>query len=96
IYGLCNCILDFLKQRQTVTFTPQGCMLSPLLFTLMTHSCSTKYVSNHIIKFVDNKAQRSRAGHGTALPEQEGTASLPPPLLSEESPHPVHLLQENH
>ncbi|KAL7887641.1 hypothetical protein AOLI_G00053620 [Acnodon oligacanthus] len=31
----------------------QGCVLSPLLFTLLTHNCSAKYSSNHIIKFAD-------------------------------------------
>ncbi len=30
---------------------PQGCVLSPLLFTLLTHDCTAKFSSNHIIKF---------------------------------------------
>lgn len=30
-------------------------MLSPLLFTLLTHDCVPKYSTNHIIKFVDDE-----------------------------------------
>ncbi|KAI2647723.1 hypothetical protein H4Q32_031236 [Labeo rohita] len=33
---------------------PQGCVLSPLLFTLLTHDCTAKFSSNHIIKFADD------------------------------------------
>lgn len=65
---LCNWLLDFLTNRpQTVrvgenssqtiimnTGVPQGCVLSPLLFTLMTHDCGARYNSNHIIKFADD------------------------------------------
>ena len=64
---LCNWLLDFLTDRpQTVrvgknssetiivnTGVPKGCVLSPLLFTLMTHDCCTRYNSNHFIKFAD-------------------------------------------
>lgn len=65
---LCNWLLDFLTDRpQTVrvgknsskttimnTGVPQGCVLSPLLFTLTTHDCCARHISNHIIKFADN------------------------------------------
>ncbi len=64
---LCNWILDFLSGRpQSVcvsrnttstttlnTGAPQGCVLSPLLFTLLTHDCTAKFSSNHI-KFADD------------------------------------------
>ncbi|KAK3529161.1 hypothetical protein QTP70_018114, partial [Hemibagrus guttatus] len=36
------------------TGVPQGYMLSPLLFTLLTHDCAAIHNSNHIIKFADN------------------------------------------
>ena len=58
---LCNWLLDFLINRpQTVragknsiimnTGVSQRCVLSPLLFTLMTHNCCARHKSNHIIK----------------------------------------------
>ncbi|KAK3528503.1 hypothetical protein QTP70_000581 [Hemibagrus guttatus] len=66
--SLCNWILDFLTGRpQSVrngnstsstttlnTGAPQGCVLSPLLFTLLTHDCASMHSSNHIIKFADD------------------------------------------
>ncbi|KAK3510444.1 hypothetical protein QTP70_006847 [Hemibagrus guttatus] len=36
------------------TGAPQGCMLSPLLFTLLTHDCAAMHSSNHITKFADD------------------------------------------
>ncbi len=66
--SLCNWILDFLTGRpQSVrvghntsstttlsTGAPQGCVLGPLLFMLLTHDCTAKFSSNHIIKFADD------------------------------------------
>ncbi len=66
--SLCNWIVDFLTGRpQSVrvghntsstttlrTGAPQDCVLSPLLFTLLTHDCTAKFSSNHIIKFGDD------------------------------------------
>ncbi|KAK3561941.1 hypothetical protein QTP86_019064 [Hemibagrus guttatus] len=66
--SLCNWILDFLTGRpQSVrignstssattlnTGAPQGCVLSPLLFTLLTHDCAAMHSSNHIVKFADD------------------------------------------
>ncbi len=66
--SLCNWILDFLtgipqsvrvghNTSSTTTLStgaPQGCVLSPLLFTLLTHDCTAKFRSNHIIKFADD------------------------------------------
>jgi hypothetical protein len=37
------------------TGAPQGCVLSPLLYTLFTHQCMAKHDSNTIIKFADDK-----------------------------------------
>ncbi|KAI2645345.1 hypothetical protein H4Q32_028858 [Labeo rohita] len=66
--SLCNWILDFLTGRPQsvrvgcntsstttlITGAPQGCVLSQLLFTLLTHDCTAKFSSNHIIKFADD------------------------------------------
>lgn len=34
--------------------TPQGCVLSPLLFSLFTHECSPIHPTNTIVKFADD------------------------------------------
>ena len=58
---LCNWVLDFLTNRpQTVkirniisssitlnTGSPQGCVLSPLLYTLQTYDCKARYPNSH-------------------------------------------------
>ena len=64
--SLCNWILDFLTGRPQVvrvgnistplihnTGAPQGCVLSPHLFSLFTHDCVAMHASNSIIKFAD-------------------------------------------
>ena len=65
---LCNWTVDFLTNRtQRVrvgnnisstlsinTGAPQGCVLSPLLYTLFTHDCSASSPSNLIVKFADD------------------------------------------
>jgi hypothetical protein len=66
--SLCYCILNFLTGRPRVvrvgnntsatlilnTGAPQGCMLSPLLYSLFTHDWVAKHNSNTIIKFADD------------------------------------------
>ncbi len=66
--SLCNWLLNFLTGRpqavwvgsstsSTITLNtgaPQGCVLSPLLFTLLTHDCTPSNNSNFFIKFVDD------------------------------------------
>uniref|UniRef100_A0A4W5L6E0 Reverse transcriptase domain-containing protein n=1 Tax=Hucho hucho TaxID=62062 RepID=A0A4W5L6E0_9TELE len=66
--ALCNWVLDFLTGRSQVvrvgnnistplilnTGAPQGCVLSPLLYSLFTHDCVAKHASNSIIKFADD------------------------------------------
>ena len=36
------------------TGAPQGCVLSPLLYSLFTHDCMARHDSNTIIKFADD------------------------------------------
>uniref|UniRef100_A0A3P9LR30 Reverse transcriptase domain-containing protein n=1 Tax=Oryzias latipes TaxID=8090 RepID=A0A3P9LR30_ORYLA len=66
--SLCNWLLDFLTGRpqavrvgnntsSTITINtgvPQGCVLSPLLFSLLTHDCTPTSSSNLFIKFADD------------------------------------------
>ncbi len=60
--SLCNWILDLSVRvghntSSTTTLStgaPQGCVLSPVLFMLLTHDCTAKFSSNHIIKFADD------------------------------------------
>ncbi|KAK6309885.1 hypothetical protein J4Q44_G00197660 [Coregonus suidteri] len=69
--SLCNWILDFLTGRPQVvrvgniisttltlnTGAPQGCVLSPLLYSLFTHDCVATHDSNTIIKFADDMTE---------------------------------------
>ncbi len=65
---ICSWILHFLTERPQVdrvgnmvsgalaisTETPQGCCLSPRLFTLYTHDCLSTHKLSHIFKFADD------------------------------------------
>lgn len=61
ITSLCIWILDFLTKRPEYTSrsiklntgVPQGSVLRPLLFTLLTHDCAAQHSSNHTITFMD-------------------------------------------
>ncbi len=66
--ALCAWIMDFLTNRpqhvkigdctsSTIimnTGVPQGCVLSPVLFTLFTHDCAAIHPYNVIVKFADD------------------------------------------
>ncbi len=66
--SLCSWILDFLTGRSQVvsmgnntssplilnTGAPQGCVLSPLLYSLYKHDCTATHSSNVIVKFADD------------------------------------------
>lgn len=72
--ALCNWILSFLTGRShhvhlrkhssstliMNTGPPQGCVLSPMLYTLFTHDCVTAQPNN--IKFADDHSHWSRQG----------------------------------
>ena len=65
---LCNWILDFLLERPQVvkignifsgsitlnTGTPQGCPMSPKLYSIFTYDCKTDVPNNLLIKFADD------------------------------------------
>ncbi len=55
IWKCCSIIKHMRHIAQVyIYYAPQGCVLSPLLFMLLTHDCTAKFSSNHIIKFADD------------------------------------------
>ncbi|XDV19566.1 hypothetical protein PO909_025015 [Leuciscus waleckii] len=71
--GLICWLMDFLTVRSqrvrvnsvlsdvlfSSTGSPQGCVLSPLLFVLYTNECQSHHERRHIIKFADDSGTRS-------------------------------------
>jgi hypothetical protein len=87
-HALIKWIIDFLTQRQqrvfvnsrfsntviTCTGSPQGCVLSPLLFIMYTDCCRSQYENSFLVKFSDDTALLSllfgdENDHGSALLE---------------------------
>ena len=79
-------VLDFLTERMqqvfvtgrfsdkatTFTGSPQGCVLSPILFILYTDDCRCSYENRFLVKFSDDTAllsllDESESSHGPAL-----------------------------
>ena len=66
--SICTWIIDFLRGRPQVVKigdfvsstrilnvgAPQGCVLSPLLYSLFTYDCATRHVCNTMVKFADD------------------------------------------
>ena len=66
--SLCNWILNFLLERPQIvkvgskfsssvilnTGTPQGCPISPKLYSLFTFDCKAILPGNHVFKFADD------------------------------------------
>jgi hypothetical protein len=67
-HAVCNWVLDFLTGRPKMVKVcnntsatliinkgaPQGCMLSPVLYSLFTHDCMATHASKSIINFADD------------------------------------------
>lgn len=84
----CAWIKDFLTNRpQTVKFgshisssltlstgSPQGCVLSPLLYALYTYECVPSYPSNKIIKFGDDTTIVGLISGGDEMAQRRGAA----------------------
>ena len=85
-HGLVGWILDFLTNRTqqvrvngvlsnkmtSSTGSPQGCVLSPLLYILYTNDCRSQHENRHIIKFADDSIilsllHGSETDHGPVL-----------------------------
>uniref|UniRef100_A0AAQ4Q545 Reverse transcriptase domain-containing protein n=1 Tax=Gasterosteus aculeatus aculeatus TaxID=481459 RepID=A0AAQ4Q545_GASAC len=87
---LCDWLFDFLTGRpQSVRIgnrtsasiftnigTPQGCVLSPVLYTLFTHDCVASHKDNIVLKFADDAAVIGRIPGGNEAAYRREVASL--------------------
>ncbi len=88
--SLCSWILDFLTDRSQVvrmgnntsshltlnTGAPQGCVLSPLLYSLYTHDCTATHSSNVIVKFAYNTTVISLITENDEMAYREEVSTL--------------------
>jgi hypothetical protein len=88
--ALCNWVLDFLTGRPQVvrvgnnistplilnTGAPQGCVLSPLLYSLPSHDCVAMHAPNSIIKFVDDTTVVGLITNNDETPYREEVRAL--------------------
>lgn len=87
---LCDWLFDFLTGRpQTVRIgnrtsasiitnigTPQGCVLSPILYTLFAQDCVASHKDNIILRFADDTAVIGRISAGEEAAYRTEVASL--------------------
>ncbi|KAI3351696.1 hypothetical protein L3Q82_020533, partial [Scortum barcoo] len=106
-FTLCNWVLDFLTDRpQSVrihdvssssislsTGSPQGCVLSPLLFTLLTHDCSAIHPSCLIVKFADDTAVVGRIANWQRRVRLQAGGGTPGGLV--QAKQPLHQREED-
>uniref|UniRef100_A0A3P9DSM1 Reverse transcriptase domain-containing protein n=1 Tax=Maylandia zebra TaxID=106582 RepID=A0A3P9DSM1_9CICH len=96
--SLCSWILSFLSDRRQVvrlgsitsspitlnTGAPQGCVLSPLLYSLYTYDCTATNSSNIIVKFADDTTVVGLITNGDETAYREEVSAL------------THWCQDNH
>ncbi|KAK3508817.1 hypothetical protein QTP70_009615 [Hemibagrus guttatus] len=80
--SICNWIMDFLTNRlQSVRLgnhlsSTQGCVLSPLLYSLFTHDCVLRHNSNIFIKYADDTTVVGRISNNDESAYREEIQSL--------------------